>query len=185
MLLRLLRIRYSKSRMVAYVNGELPPAARRRIARYIEQYPACYAEYIKQRNAARELQWKLPLVGHAEKPALDRMWSAINAELQQAAPQRRSLGGAKMQFQLRYGVLGLAMAFAIVLPMTFSGSRTAFALSLSQPAPQTATIQPSNTRAAGLSKDRIVVMLVATEQVDVTLPAPAMPQSTPVGTEED
>ncbi|MBC8170519.1 MAG: hypothetical protein H7X77_02565, partial [Anaerolineae bacterium] len=38
------RIRYCKARMVAYVNGELPIAARRRMARYIEQYPECYAE---------------------------------------------------------------------------------------------------------------------------------------------
>jgi anti-sigma factor RsiW len=208
------KIRYAKARMVAYVHGELPSAARRRIARYIEQYPACYAEYVKQRSAMRELEWKLPLIGQAERPTLDRMWSAIQAGLETstdahtgALPPVRGRTARRFTrpgFQLRYGVAGLAMACAIVLPMTFTGNRAAFAairsLSLSQPAPQTATSQPprdatiaAGFRNVGLDSERIIVMLVATEQVtaqmgvDVTVtpPAPAMPHATPAATDED
>jgi anti-sigma factor RsiW len=186
LLVAFFKIRYAKSRMVAYINGELPPAARRRIARYIEQYPAVYAEYIHQRNAAREFQWKLPLLGYPEKPALDRIWSAVQAELTASPETRRyPLGLPATNFQIRYGVLGLVMAFVMALPMTFSGNRAAFALSLSQPAPQTATLQPADTRIAPAKGERLIVMLIATEQVDVTPPAPALPQATPVGTEAD
>jgi anti-sigma factor RsiW len=174
------KIRYAKSRMVAYVNGELPPAARRRMARYIEQYPVVYTEYLHQRNAVRELEWKLPLVGQAEKPTLDRMWSAIQSELHQTPP-RRSM--RLPNFSLRYGVVAFATVLAFALPLSYGGSRTAFALSISQPAPMTATTQPANT--ATLNGKHIAVLISATEQVEVTPPAPALPRATPVGTDED
>lgn len=174
MLVAFFRIRYCKARMVAYVNGELPAAARRRMARYIEQYPECYAEYIHQRDAARDLQAKLPLVGQPEQPALDRMWSAIQAELA-PRPQPRK---AAAPFRLSYGVVGVTVALALILPFTFGGNRAAFALSLSQPAPLIATAQASDT-----STPTTIGMLISVGQNDVTPPAPALPQPTAVSTD--
>jgi hypothetical protein len=109
------------------------------------------------------------------------MWSAIQAELNVDTPARRSVRLPNVNFQVRYGIMGLAMAFAIALPLSFGGNRTAFALSLSQPAPQTATMQPEE--AATSMRNRLVVMLIVTEQAGLTPPAPAMPRATPVGTD--
>jgi len=193
MLLLYLRTLYCKTRMVAYVNGELPPAARRRMARYIERYPTCYAEYIRQREAARELNFRMPLVGQPEKAALDRIWAAVQSELDSGAVSssqpdtrvqqpllRRDWRRESTAFRVRYGVVGLIMVMAVVLPLTFGANHTAFAVSLTQPIPMTATGLPT--------EDKQVTVLVAknTSQQSVretpTLPAPAMPQATMVVT---
>lgn len=191
LLLTLIRVHYAKSRMVAYVNGELSPAARRRIGRYIDLYPVVYAAYLKQREIARELNWRVPLIGYPEKPTLDRMWSAIQTELNLSGtdtppspqPQRYLLG----TLRLRYGVMGLALAFVFLLPLTLNGNHSAFAHSLSQPAPQTLEIQPTDTISA--KSGQAVGMLVETRtqvkrKLEVTPPAPALPQATPVSTED-
>lgn len=183
-----LRTLYCKSRMVAYVNGELPPAARRRIARYIERYPTCYAEYIRQREAARELHFRLPLVGQPERATLDRIWNAVQVELEgSSAPQirrlsQRSVVSSSLSFRVRYGVLGLVMAVSFALPLTFSVNHTAFAVSLTQPIPMTATGLPTE------EKQPVVLIAESTDLQSVkdqtALPAPALPQATAISTEE-
>lgn len=203
MLLLYLRTLYCKTRMVAYVNGELPPAARRRMARYIERYPTCYAEYIRQREAARELNFRMPLVGQPEKAALDRIWAAVQSELDTGSQPASNLPASNLPanqsdtllkqpllrrdwrreskaFRVRYGVVGLVMAMAVALPLTFGANHTAFAVSLTQPIPMTATGQPT--------EDKEAPVLIANNnslqsvRETPTLPAPAMPQATMVVT---
>jgi hypothetical protein len=186
MLLLYLRTQYCKSRMVAYVNGELPPAARRRIARYIERYPTCYAEYIKQKDAARELNFRLPLIGQPDKPALDRIWAAVSAELTEHHTPHSGLGStsrsrlltAPLAFRVRYGVLGLMMVVSFALPLTFSANHTALAVSLTQPIPMTATGLPTEDK----EQPTDVHVTFRVGSVQTTLPAPALPEATAVST---
>jgi anti-sigma factor RsiW len=202
MLLLYLRTLYCKSRMVAYVNGELPPAARRRIARYIERYPTCYAEYVKQKDAARELNFRLPLVGQPDKPTMDRIWMAVSAEMTSHHPdigsggtRKRRLLTAPLSFRVRYGMLGLAMALTLAVPLTFSANHTAFAVSLTQPIPMTATGLPTDdtglptnaSARAQVSQGKVLqANLVITQVANAQgiLPAPALPQATAVSTSE-
>lgn len=178
-----IRIYYGKSRMVKYVNNDLPPAARRRVARYIDRYPSCYAAYRQQQDAAREMRAALPGVGLPEKQTLDRMWSAIQDEMQYRPDARRQSRLEAVLFRLRYGVVGGSMALLLLLPFAFNGNRVAFALSLSQPAPLVATVQPSETHTA-----TVVGMLTGVHgrerAVDLTPPAPAVPQATPISTDD-
>jgi hypothetical protein len=197
MLLLYLRTLYCKSRMVAYVNGELPPAARRRIAHYIERYPTCYAEYIRQKDAARELNFRLPLIGQPDKPTLDRIWAAVSAEMTHhtpdtgsgGKPQRRLLT-SPLSFRVRYGVLGLIMAISFVLPLTFSANHTVFALSLTQPIPITATGLPTEDKeqpTVDVAQAQLVqgqVVHVQAANMRPTLLAPALPEATAVSTSE-
>ncbi len=199
MLLLYLRTLYCKTRMVAYINGELPPAARRRMARYIEGYPTCYAEYIRQREAARELNFRLPLVGQPEKPTLDRIWAAVQSELEADSIRlpastsanapvhasdtilRRQWRREPSGFRVRYGVVGLVIAMALVLPLTFGANYTAFAVSLTQPIPMTATGLPTEEK-----QTTVLIARNASQesiQETPTLPAPAFPQATVVVTQ--
>lgn len=187
MLLLYLRTLYCKSRMVAYVNGELPPAARRRVARYIERYPTCYAEYIRQKDAARELNFRLPLIGQPDKPALDRIWAAVELDLTQSAmhhngthASRRPVLASTLSFRVRYGVLGLVMAVSFALPLTFSANHTALAISLTQPMPMTATNLPTEDRQPPTE-------VSAKNQLAYAQPlllAPAFPEATAISTSE-
>jgi anti-sigma factor RsiW len=80
-MMRLLHILYCKWRMTAYVNGELSPAMRRRMARYIDAYPECYADYRRQRDMQRELNDRLPIFGVPQGGQLQRLWRVIEGEV--------------------------------------------------------------------------------------------------------
>lgn len=105
------RYHYCKARMVAYVNGELPPAARRRMARYIDVCPACYAEYRRQRSLYEHLSATLPPFGAPAPAQIDRMWNSIQREMQRP----RSAGWR--QYPARYGALALLLALLVMIPV--------------------------------------------------------------------
>ncbi|MCL4252687.1 MAG: hypothetical protein KJ043_02785 [Anaerolineae bacterium] len=88
-MMRIIHILLCKWRMVAYVNGELSPAFRRRMARYIEQYPSCYAEYRRQRELRLELTERIPVFGVSSNANIKQLW--LNIEREVAKPRRLSL----------------------------------------------------------------------------------------------
>lgn len=168
MVLAFFRYRYCKAHMVAYLHGELSPQARRRINRMIERDPACYAEYLRQREIMRELEHGLPIFGQPDARTLKRMWGAIQQELQGHHPPVRA-------FRWRYGVAGVLLMMILILPLTMGNSQPALAHSLSQPAPQTEWATSDTATAANS-------LLIANNPIEVTPPAPQHPQSTPTRT---
>ena len=104
-MIRIIHILLCKWRMVAYVNGELSPALRRRMAWYIEQYPACYAEYRRQRELRLELTERIPVVFGAPSNAnIKHLWRNIEREI--AKPRRLSLSTSHlMVYTLTLGAL--------------------------------------------------------------------------------
>lgn len=76
------KLLYCKLKMTAYVNGQLAPAARSRVARYIDAYPACYAEYTHHRDLQRELMATVPALGRPDSARLDKIWANIAHEMQ-------------------------------------------------------------------------------------------------------
>lgn len=104
------RYRYCKSRMVAFINGELPPKARRRVARYIDECPDCYAEYIHQRDLQRELKSRVPVIGLPEAGQLERIWGAVQIQMQQTASPRR----------WRYGFITAVVVIMLMMPLLFT-----------------------------------------------------------------
>lgn len=128
----MLRRHYCKTHMTAYVNGGLSPRARGRIARYIEGDPACYAEYRRQRELSRELRSSLPALGAPTPRQLDRVWGAIQAELNlnadrdvsapatayRAAPRRRASGHSGTGYKLAGVMLTLCLALPLAVMAT-------------------------------------------------------------------
>jgi anti-sigma factor RsiW len=130
-LIEFYKLWYCRARMLAYLRGEHPIGVRRRMARYIDESPACYAEYMRQRDTMRELTHKLPLVGQPDKAQLDRVWAAVQSELQ-------GRGGTRERYcvQARYGFAGMVLALGLLMPFTL-GSRDSIYSVPSQPAPHT------------------------------------------------
>lgn len=110
------KLRYCKSRMSAYIHGELSPQSRRRIARYIHECPQCYAEYTRQNQMARELRSELPGFGRPTRGQLDRIWAGIEAEIAPAPQRSRSRRGGWRPYKVGYGVVALALLLAVMLP---------------------------------------------------------------------
>jgi len=118
---------YCKSRLVAFLNGELPPHARRRVARYIDECPDCYEEYMRQRELQYQLKADMPYLGQPGVGQLDRLWSRIQADMQ--PPRTRPI-----RFRMRYGLATMALVLVLMLPMVFDNSHVSQA-AITQPAP--------------------------------------------------
>lgn len=134
-MLRMFRLRYCRARMADYLDGRLSLHARRRIAHYIDTDPACYAEYVHQRELRRELTASLPRVGKANPTRLDALWTAIQADLRPNAP-RRVIHPTLLPFRARYGFAGMALGLLVMLPLTVGTGGVSFALP-NHPEPRT------------------------------------------------
>ena len=125
------KYRYCRARMVAFLNEELPPDSRRRVARYIDECPECYQEYICQRDLHKELKRQLPVLGRPRSAQTSRMWAAIQDEIGlSGTPRGYKCGG------IRYGLAALALVIALCLPILLLGDEVAAAVTVTQPTPR-------------------------------------------------
>lgn len=138
MFIAFMRLRYCKANLVAYINGQLSPRARRRIARYIDIDAACYAEYVRQRELARELNHSLPYIGQPDKPQLDRIWGAIQAEMSPTAPAQRPQPHYLQvkRANARFGLVSIAFGLVMALPFTLGNSHVSALYVPTPPVPQ-------------------------------------------------
>ena len=155
-LINFLKYRYCKSRMVAFIHSELSSASRQRVARYIDECSACYAEYAHQKNIQRKLIDQIPVLGQPKPDQLDRMWAAIQGEMQPSQPRVRPL------YPTRYGLVTLALMLMLIMPLIFQGGRVSL-ITVTQPTPN--NIQSINT---DRTPNAIGVVAVATQVVDLT-----------------
>lgn len=124
------KIWYCKSRMVAFINDELPLKSRRRVARYIDECDVCYAEYIQQKQLQRDLVYKLPIIAEPSKAQVDIIWAGIQASLHpNARPVRR-------RYRARYGVITFAVLLVVMLPFMLGNALPSTAVyAATQPLP--------------------------------------------------
>jgi len=129
-----------QSQMTAYVHDELPPLARRRLARHIQQCSACYIAYARERDLARELEFRVALVGQPRPAELKRVWSAIQQDMRQPRSSR-------LHFRLRYGLAAFMFTLGLLLPWRIQGQVKAVALIALPPVPTltTAARTPAQT----------------------------------------
>ena len=113
------KYRYCKVFMARFVSGELSPAARRRVGRYIDECEDCQREYRRQREFARRLERNLPALGAPNAKRLDELWSSLQSELQTPAAQTMPLTdfASPQSMQVGYGLVMLAISIALLLPM--------------------------------------------------------------------
>lgn len=105
--------RQTRRMLPAYLNGELKPRARARVARHLTICAACDAEYSVSRMVSRELHSTLPLVGGgSESGRFEIMWRGIAAQLA-AAPR-------PMISTQRWATTMVALLVGIVLALAWS-----------------------------------------------------------------
>jgi len=113
------KYRYCKVFMARFVSGDLSPAARRRVGRYIDECEDCEREYRRHREFARRLERNLPALGAPNAKRLDELWSSLQSELQAPAAQTMRISdfASPQSMQVGYGLVMLAISIALLLPM--------------------------------------------------------------------
>ncbi len=123
-----LKYRYCKARMTAYLNGELAPRSRQRMARYIDECPDCYTEYQRQRALVQDLKGYVPAVGRPQSGQLDRMWANIQSQI------GASVNGQSKKRHKQIGFGLVALVLVLMLLPWITDNRPVAAIP-SQPAP--------------------------------------------------
>lgn len=106
-----LSCRYCQAHLDGYLDGQLTPKARRRVAEHLARCESCYVEYVRRRDLHGELQRTLPLVGQRQMPDFARTWQAIRVELPHPTYERR-------RDQARYGLAAVMVMLVLLLPFT-------------------------------------------------------------------
>jgi anti-sigma factor RsiW len=151
----MLKCRYTRARIPAFINQELPVITRRYVVRHLDECPRCRKDYEQQRTLQQQLQRELPLLGQPEKTSLNRIRSKVLAELmpQPAAPVRVPQRPLYM-----YGMVVTALAVLLLLPLSAAGSAVRAAvpehpsprrgLDISTPSVAAAVTKPTRIAAA-------------------------------------
>lgn len=198
MFVAFMRLRYCKANLAAYINGQLSPRARRRIARYIDIDAACYAEYVRQRELARELNHSLPYIGQPSQPQLDRIWGAIQAEISPITPTSSSSSQRPTPHYLqvtrantRFGLVGIACSLVMALPLMMGNSNFSALYVPTPPDPQVeraftvAEMVSTDVSESGGTSDRTVrAVTEATSEPLQPETAEIVYRATPVGTQK-
>ncbi|GAB4522299.1 MAG: hypothetical protein OHK0046_34730 [Anaerolineae bacterium] len=156
--------------MTAFIHNELPPEARRRVARYIDESPACYKVYIQQRALQQELSRSLPAFGQPAPQQLDQLWLSIQSDL--FTPERRR----RPTLQLRYGLATFVLVMSFMLPMFWSENTITQAAST--PPTPAEVVAASTTSAPGTNALEATAASTRKFNHDVIRPE-AVPQGTP------
>jgi len=171
------KIRYCKIRMVAFVHSELSLKAKRRVARYIDECPACYAEYQRVRELKRELDYRLPTFAQPKNGQLDRVWMAISSELNTRRPHRTVF----QRYRASTSAAVIVLLIALLLPLTMGNSSVSRA-SATPPVP-TNPISVATTDTPGTIRlvTAATVTSVETAGISATRLQPeAAPSATPI-----
>ena len=143
--------RYCQSHLNAYIEGELPLKARRRVARHLDECPTCYHVWLKHRDLSENLERFVPMAGQPGAPQLQRIWESIEATMQPSSLSR------PRHLRMRYGFAMLMMALGLLLPLTLGNRNVPFSVP-SQPAPPTAaTLAPHISRIGSPVKISLVI----------------------------
>ncbi len=131
------KYRYCKVHMARFVSRDLSPAVRQRVARYIDECPDCYREYMRHREFNHKLSQNLPALGIPSQRQLDSVWRALQSDLSAGDKPSRDLRdfARRSSLQFSYGLAALAICLALLLPAALGYRASLRAVDL-PPAPQ-------------------------------------------------
>jgi|GEM_PF-645221 len=111
----MLKCRYARARIPAFINQELPINARRYVARHLDECPACRAQFEAQKTLRQTLMAEVPRLGQPASGALANVWSRIAADLQTPtlpAPSPTRFRTAAYGFTTALFALGMMLPLA-------------------------------------------------------------------------
>jgi len=168
------KVHYCKARMVAFLNGELSPRSRRRMARFIDECDDCYTEYVRQREIQRNLNSDLRRIGSPDADVLSRILVDVKREVFAPRPSP-----ARMSYQ-RYGLATVVVTLMLIFPLLVGQDQRTQSVA-TQPTPkfnvdQSATAPSSNIGAVAIATG------VPRSQTPANLPDEQAPQVRPAQT---
>lgn len=177
-MLKYLRYRYAKTKMVAYVNGELPPNTRRFVGRLINDDERVYQEYIRQRHTKLKLERELPTLGHPDAGQLKAVWANIQAELNKpdkpdTPPVRRP------RYSLSYAVAAFMFVLAVLIPLAFDASHASASTVFQKSVPETVEFTTPDTDTPHPQPTSVAFAVAVQTQAQVTDGVNADLQNTP------
>jgi anti-sigma factor RsiW len=136
----MLRCHAVQTHLTAYIHGELPLKARRRVAAHLERCARCQAVYQRQRKQVHELEYEIPRIGQPQAGQLKRVWSNVQQELQTPAPR------PSFRYRASYGLAALFLVVAMIVPYVLSRAEDEIPPSRTLPARAVAfaTVLPDN-----------------------------------------
>jgi hypothetical protein len=155
-----------RSHLAAFIQGDVSPLLRRRVARHIDHCPACYNLYLRELDLTRDLKRSVPLIGKGQQPAFDAIWSEIQSEIRGPKP-------GLPRFHMRYGLAMLALVIVFLVPLTMGNQRLTLASPPTQPVPLTQHATPNGTEPGAVETPVAVSFLT-----DESLVTPEAPQRT-------
>jgi len=135
--------RECRALLPAYLERDLPRAARSQVAAHLDSCARCHANYAYQRDVLAGLQADLPGLGRLQPAQAVQLWRAVQHDL--IAPRRMTLPYS----QRRVGMLAVLIAAALVLPWLLSPGRLALALPV-PPTPVSASASATDAPLGGL-----------------------------------
>lgn len=158
-----------------YTGRELSREARARVASHIDTCNACYSVYLQHREITGELRQLLPVIGQADAPRLENIWSAVQTGLSQ--PRISPL----QKDPARFGIAALVVAAAILLPWLINQQRLGMALPLPPTPVAMAFSQETEAVVAAIATEQgVKVSGSSSEYVSMAATPPAQPNYSPV-----
>ena len=155
-----------KRYLPAYSDRELPPLLRRRVAMHLEKCESCYASYVRQREVSRELAQQVPLIGRADAPRLNKIWTAVQGEM--AHPRRAAL----RRIPARYPMAVIILVVGLLLPSFGFQALSQHQVAMALPAPPAPTEPIEKTsQAVATAACACGSHVISTQSPEVTPPA--------------
>jgi anti-sigma factor RsiW len=176
----MLKCRYTRARIPAFINQELPINARRYVARHLDECPACRAQFEHQKTLRHTLMAEVPRLGQPTAGTLENVWSRIAADLKEPAPAPTHLPVLRT---VGYGFAAAMVGLALLLPL---GSHFSPAQELPRPVRSLPIVRTDSTtqavQTASAQATQIAFVMDYERSIEEfntpDLPAPATPEAT-------
>jgi anti-sigma factor RsiW len=160
---------YCQSALIAYIDGELSRREARRVAAHLHSCDGCYRAYITRRDATRDIERDLSLLGTADAPQLDSIWTAVQSEIKERTPTRQH----PRRDNWERAMVGAAFAVLCALPWTLTTDN--MIASAAMPVGVTPVEMPAGTpEGTRATSTRVAARTLPTEDA-----GPPTPTSTP------
>ena len=113
----MLKCEDTRSQLVAYIHNELPRRKRQRLAQHLQQCTACYADYVRERDAAQHLTRELTLLGQPTSPQLDSIWAVVATEVNTS---KAASATSRSAYNWQHGVAWAALVILCMIPWTMT-----------------------------------------------------------------
>jgi anti-sigma factor RsiW len=132
----------------AYLHGELPRRARRRVAQHLSECSECYAEYVAHRNLSQDIEAAVRGAAQPNNAQMSRIWQSIQVDMNRPTPVAHRI-------DRRITIAAFILMLTLLLPWSLDTQPVAHALPLP---PSPAVTQTSTPMRAG-SPTEIAVRL--------------------------